>query len=302
MKKKIIVLILLLFVTFPVLASTNTKERTADNNYGVTKFEVTSKNKDYILKTPYVDASEKIYDFSDILTAEEEASLYEKMENFHEKTNYDFVIVTSSLQYSMDSANEDYAADFYDFNDFGKNGVIFYRNTYEADPYYGLYSFGEAQLVITNNRIESYILDDIYDDIHEKRYYEGLSKLIDILDSTYDKGVDPSYSNYYVDENGMLQKEKNYETPVLISLAIAGIVTAITMSSMVSKNKMIRAAIRATEYVDRANTNMTVKQDNFIRSATTSHYIGSSSSSSGGGHSSSIGHSGGGHSGGGRHG
>ena len=49
----------------------------------------------------------------------------------------EIIILIDDLPYTSDSENEDYASDFYDYNDFGldldKNysGVLLFRNTYE---------------------------------------------------------------------------------------------------------------------------------------------------------------------------
>ena len=63
-----ILLTFILLFTFNVKASTNTYERTKENNYGVKKETDYHDRLDSIMKTKYVNASEKIYDFSDILT------------------------------------------------------------------------------------------------------------------------------------------------------------------------------------------------------------------------------------------
>ena len=76
-------------------------ERTKENNYGVNKkYEITSYNEQYILNTPYVDASRKLYDFADILTDEEESVLRDKIAAYIEKTNMDLVIVTLDKDYT----------------------------------------------------------------------------------------------------------------------------------------------------------------------------------------------------------
>ena len=67
MKKiiKYFTLLLLIFLSTNVYASTNTKERTEDDLLVPSKVEVTESNKQYILDTPAVDAEEKVYDFAD---------------------------------------------------------------------------------------------------------------------------------------------------------------------------------------------------------------------------------------------
>ena len=78
----------------------------------------------------------------------------------------------------------------------------------------------------------------------------------------------------------------------------ASVITLITMLILVRKNKMVRKAITANEYLDKGSINYTQSMDQFVRSHTTHYTV--SSSSGGGSHGGS---SGGGHSsGGGRHG
>ena len=57
-----LLLTIALLFTLNVSASTNTKERTESNNYGVTKETDYHSRLNSIMKTKYVDASEKIYD------------------------------------------------------------------------------------------------------------------------------------------------------------------------------------------------------------------------------------------------
>ena len=59
------------------------------------------------MNTKKVDASEKIYDFSDILTDEEEQLLKVKIDQFIQDNNMDMVIVTDSFSYSYDRKNEE---------------------------------------------------------------------------------------------------------------------------------------------------------------------------------------------------
>jgi hypothetical protein len=78
----------------------------------------------------------------------------------------DMVFVSINLPYTIDKQNEEFAADFYDYNDFGINfesysGVLLLRNTYEQDPYFNVYMFGKAQLYYSFARSES-MLDNMY--------------------------------------------------------------------------------------------------------------------------------------------
>ena len=85
--KKILKITLVMLTIFtlnivPVYASTNTKERTEDNYLVEDWVTVTEDNKNNILTTPAIDATEKVYDFADLFTDEEEQQLYTKITNY----------------------------------------------------------------------------------------------------------------------------------------------------------------------------------------------------------------------------
>ncbi len=308
MKKlvKIIVLTILLILPFSLKAEVTLKERTEANNYGVNKkWNITDSNINNVKNTKYVDAGEKIYDFSNVLTEEEKIELKNLIENYISKTKMDMVILIDSLPYVLDSENEEYAVDFYDYNDFGidfenYSGVILFRNTYEADPYFNVYMFGNAQLYYSYERSEN-MLDAIYPDLKNKRYLDGFSSFVDIYKSYYEEGIASEYKDYYVDDMGYLKKQ--YSVPWLAAFIISTLVTIIILVVMVKKNKMVKKDTRAKEYLNKASINYTKRTKDLISSHTTHYRRTESSSSGGGGFSSSSGSSGGGHSsGGGRHG
>lgn len=317
MKKFKLFLILFITFIFPInaLASTETYDRETLDNYGVNKkWEITDKNKQNVLKSKKVDASEKIYDFADILTDEEEKELYDKMKQFIEKYNTDLVILTDVLPYTYDKQNEDYAADFYDYNDFGidfekYNGILLFRNDYEKDRYYDIYLFGEAQLYFNQYRKDE-LLDGIYYNLKNKYYLEGFNQFINYCDKYYHYGIPNDLKNYNVDDNGYLHYEKPpYDISLYIGFIIFTdfIIVLISMLILVKKNKMVKAKLNTMQFMNSSSLNFTSKSDTFVRSFVTSHTRDTESShrsSSGGGHyHSSHGSSGGGHSsGGGRHG
>ena len=115
------------------------------------------------MQTPYIDSSLKIYDFAGILKEEEITELKTQIDTFKNLTNMEIVILTIDMPYSYDSKNEEVAADFYDYNDFGINteqydGVLFLRNNYSSDRYFNIYTFGEAQLYFDYYKQVPYLL------------------------------------------------------------------------------------------------------------------------------------------------
>ena len=323
MKKiKYLLLILLLF-PLTCYASTNTKNRNEQDNLGVNKhWNINENNRQNVLNTKSVNAEEKIYDYSDILTDEEETIIKEKIDKYIEHTNMDMVFVSINLPYSIDEQNENFAADFYDYNDFGINfesysGVLLLRNTYEQDPYFNVYMFGKAQLYYSFSRSES-MLDNIYPYFKSHDYITGLNIFIDNYTSYYDQGIPEEMKNYYVDKDSILHQipknyyidennvlhKKPYKAPFSVIIIIDIIITIITTLILIHKNKMIKQKLATKDYVDKNSVTFTKRENNLVKEYVTHvTHDTSSSGGGGGGFSSSIGSSGGGHSsGGGRHG
>lgn len=279
-----------------------TKERTEENNYGVNKrIEINNSNLYNIKNTPYVDASEKVYDFAGILSESEEQTIYNYSKEFMDATGMEMIFVTIDMPYTYDNKHATYASDFYDYNDFGLDlenydGILLLRNNYSYDRYYDMYTFGKAQLYFSQSRYDD-VLDSIYYEISHDHYIDGFKEFKDKCLEYYNDGIASKYKNAYIDENGFIRY--NYSVPYLLSLGIAAVVTLITMLILVNKNKMVKKATKATEYLDKKTINYTVKNDRFITSRTTSYTVSSSSGGGGSrGGSSGRGFS----SGGGRHG
>ena len=307
-----IILTITLLFTLNVKASTKTYERTEENDYGVKKETDYHDKLDHILNTKYVDASEKIYDFSDILTDDEERELKILIDNFYQKTKMDLVIVTDNLPYSRDEQNVEYAEDFYDYNDFGLDtkhydGIVLFRNTYPADPYYDMTLTGEAQFYY-HTRIDD-ILDTIYSEIKSQQYFNGFKHFINLLDNYYEVGIPSEMEGYTLDDKGHLveppKAPKEYKVPTIWMIISAVLGTTIFTSVNVKKNKMVTHAYEANDFLDKSTINYTKSTDDLTNTFVTHNIISSGSSgggSSGGGFSSHTGSSGFGHSSGGRHG
>ena len=103
MRRKLFLIITFVICCFSlnVFASTNYQVRTEDN-LGVPDYiEVTEERKSHILSTPLVDSSEKIYDFGELFSADEEKELYDKVAKYiEEKTNSrkHYIILFSAIR------------------------------------------------------------------------------------------------------------------------------------------------------------------------------------------------------------
>ena len=294
----LLIVILFSFCIVPVSASTNTFSRTEDNLLVSSDITVTSQNIDNILNTPAVDASEKVYDFAELLTLSEEEKLYHQVEQFMDSANLDLAIVTISENNKLNA--REYADDFYDYNGFGTDsehsGVLFLVDMDTREIY--MSTTGKAISLYSDYRIDM-TLDAISQEFSNQNYYQGITKFVTIL-KNYDTIGLPSNkdSKYAIGDDGEVYRE----FPWLIVLGVPFAITAIVIGVMIHKNKLVRAATSSREYLDKDYLKINTVSDRLIFTNTVAvpRSTGSSGSSSGGGssrHSGSSGrsHGGGGH-------
>lgn len=297
--KKILRFVLVLTITLifslnNVFASTNTKERTESNYLVPSNIKVTESNKDVILKTPAVNADEKVYDFADLFTDSEESELYKQISEYISISNMDLAVVTINENNKYDV--EKYADDFYDYNDFGINssrdGILFLIDMDKRQIH--MTTTGKAIKMYDDNRIDS-ALDLVYQHMTDQEYYTGTSKFINRISEDFQAGVPASNKNMVIDKDGNVHiiKRVNWFLLVIISL----IVSIITIVILVAKNKLVRKATTAEEYLDKDSVKIN-GQDVFLSTHTTKHKIDHSSSGGSGGSSYHGGSSGMSHGGG----
>jgi len=289
--KKLLLIFILLCVPFQVFASTNTCTRTSDNLYVPDKVNYKSSMKDNVMSTPCIDANEKVYDFADLFTYDEEVSLYNHINSYIEKTGFDMAIVTTN--YNDKGSAMEYADDFYDYNDFSKNGILFLIDM-DTREYY-ISTTGEVIFYFDDYRIES-VLDVLEYDMRSGNYNLAANRFVEEALNYFDLGI--VTSKYAIDENGKIVRKTPWLVIGIISLFVAFIVTMV----LKGRNKKIKISNDADKYLN-GDLNLTRREDNFIRRNTQRIYSPistSSSGGSGGGFSSHSGSSGISHGGGGR--
>lgn len=302
--KKVLIVLCMVFSILcfvKVYASTNTYERTEDNLRINSRIKVTSANKYKILKTPSVDASEKVYDFAELLTDAEEETLRSLISVFIKNYDMDMAIVT--INDNNKATSEKYADDFYDYNDFGVgstyDGLLFLIDMDKRKMW--ISTTGEAIIMYDDARIDK-ILDYTYEKISNNDYYGTAEEFVDRASYFASLGTPSSNSNYKVDSNGnYVRKSSSDPFPIIPIIIVSGIVTVIFIVVASAKHKTIAKATKASQYLVKDSFNLNDKNDSFLTTHTSKRYSPQSSSSGGGGGSSThSGSSGVSHGGGGR--
>lgn len=277
MKKLSYILLLFIFLlNFNSLEvkAVNTCARSKNNLHVRDEF-VRDNNLDDILSTPCVDDMDKVYDFADLLTPDEENILYQKVIDYIDKTNYDLVLVTT-LDNPKTSARE-YADDFFDYNYFGKNetydGVVILIDLDTRELYVS--TSGYAIKMYNNIKIDN-ILDSGYEYITEEKYYDTFNSMIISLTKNYSTTYPDDNSDLVINEFGEAYYIKHI--PYSLVIILAGIITLIVSLVLYFLTRLKITKADTISYLK--SHEIKQKEDNFVNSIVT-HTIRSSSSSSG---------------------
>lgn len=253
----IIIIVTLFFVDINCYASVDTFERTDSNLRVPDNITVNSSNINDIKNTPSVSSSEKIYDYADLLTAADEDKLYKKVNDFISDNDVDLIILTTN---NLNNYNiSDYTSNFYQYNFFNKNAIVFtiYNNSKEPEIY--MYNNGKNVSSIFNDDVMNDILEYVYQNIYDGKYYDALCDYVKIVDGFYtiDKNGGGSYK---VDDFGNLVKQ----IPWIEMIILAGCLTFVIVCSHVylikSKNKKANLFNNIEKNID--NSTLIVKCDN----------------------------------------
>lgn len=292
MKKLFVLFISFFLLVLPVYASTNTYSRTTTDLKVPKKIKYKSSMEHNVLLTPSVNANEKIYDFAELLTEEEEKQLYDKVKEFIANTNLDLAIVT--INSNVKDSTQEYADDFYDYNDFSIDGLAFVIDMQNRIFY--ISTAGKAMLYYDDYRIE-YILSALDQEMYNHEYFNACNTLISQLTEYYDSGFSDNADKYVIVGTQIYRK-----TPYLLLSIIAVVSATIGTLILALRNKKVKLAINSNDYFDNKAFEITKDTKELISSNTSRVYIpptdsGGGGSSGGGFHTGSSGasHGGGGH-------
>lgn len=324
LKNKLIISFLVMFalITSVCYASTNYRYYTDEEITNYTKFDITDLNYSNIKNTKIVDASEKVYDFGDLFTDEEEAELQGLINDLISQINYDFAVVTLRDVDANDYTDQVFADDFYDYNDFGcgdfRDGILMLinlRNDVSGNRYVYFSTTGNAILTFDDYRISdlvNYFIDNSGIGEETPTYAHGVKAVINNVKFYYELGIPSSNRDAYLDEYGNYVYEPGYyrsqmsvldkfKSGCVVCLIVAVIAALIFNAYHSGKLKNVNKATSANLYLKEDSVKFSKVEDTFVSTHTSSYRITSDSSSGGGGSSSHSSSSGSSHGGGGGH-
>ena len=264
-----IISIIVLFCSIDVFASTKVNIRSETNYYLPSDVRVSESNRESILSTPAINASEKIYDFAEILTENEEKKLYKNIKHFIKETDIDLVIVTIKENVkglANDTANTRmklYAHDFYNYNDFKKNGLLLLIDMHVGGIY--MVTEGRAVELFPNSRMNP-ILKNVYNKVSKKEYFSACNGFITSVSDFVNIGLPGDDDEHIIDDDGNVVDDVfgNILWMFLISFVVSGIVVGVMINSYKEQklNKISK------DYLNRDSINITTISDFYLGSKT----------------------------------
>lgn len=236
--KYLIIIVFSFFLVIPnCFCLVSTKERTIDEPLVPKDITVGENNIEDILKTPSIDTKDKIYDFCGILSKKEEKEIKKLLNTYYKYSKMENIVVITDDLLGFDIAN--YSYNFYDYNDFLDDGVIFilhiYGDKYEIFMSNSGKKNGKAFKIYTDSRIKS-TLKYVYNKMNNNNYYEGLVDYIKITSEFYNRGVN---NNSVISEDGKVVDKIPLIEIIILSVTSSLIVVLLLLGKLNSK-KFIR--------------------------------------------------------------
>ena len=254
----IILLICFLFSIENVYADVDIIPRTEENLLVPDSVVVDDSNRDIILKTPAVDATKKIYDFADLLTDKEEYKLYLSLKKYIKETHLDAIVVTTDdlLELSFD----EYVNNFYFYNKFESNAVIFVISVADEKPNLFMAGHGaKAESIYTDPRINE-TLKYIYNDVKKADYYKAVDDYVNILLGFYNLDRE---GDYRVNKNGNVVIAIPYIEISIIACSLTIIFIIISFIKLLSMNKL-PSSFHYSDLLDSSSMSVKTEKDEII--------------------------------------
>lgn len=268
----------------------------------------------------------RIYDEYGLFEYDKITELNSLIKQTAEETDMYIAVYISATDLS-DAQTEVFADEKYE-EMFGENtdGIFFYMDLSDGQPAYDYMSTsGMGALIYTDYRNdgEDNIIDRIFDQISLFMPSSGEEIIPDDIESAInefcfqlkkyaDKGAKKFYYCYDSADGKYIYQSKGkavvstHKPPFVMMKclpigALCGIITSIIMFFAIKSTYKFKKSCDSSIYVEKNQTNFTIRDDRFIREYITKTKIESSSSSGGSHHSGGGSHGGGSHGGGGHH-
>lgn len=203
------------------------------------------------------DSSDRVVDEADVLTDSEEKKLKKLVDEISERQEFDIVILTLDNLGGKNAV--DYADDYFDYNGYRYDGIIFLISMDERDWVlsacgYGIEAFTDAG--------RNYISDQFIDDLKDGNYYDAFYTFAELCDdfiNQADNGKPYDVGNLPKGDFPILKY-------ILIALGVGFVISGIINISLRAQLKSVRPKNQAADYVVPGSMHVTNSSDMYLYS------------------------------------
>ena len=247
--KKVILFLILLIPSFISAKEIVYCERTYDDLKINESIDINTINIEDVMNTPCVKDENRIYDFGDILTDSEEETLEGLVKSYIEAYTSDYVILTieknPECNYDLETnCSSKYAENFYNYNNFKKNGILVLIDLQNKTNLVSIYTFGNVTSIFTKSTINS-ILDYSYKYFNNNEYLNGFKDIIYNMSSYYKKDL----SFYNETKVTTVKTENKYFIYSILIFLISFSISLIFMTFNYNKSKIKKDETKENTFV-----------------------------------------------------
>ena len=200
----------------------------------------------FATETAMATSTNLIIDNADLLTFEEEASLFSELRVLQSEYDYDFVILTES---SIDKPAESYADDYYDYNGYNKSGVLLLVSM--SPRKWHISTSGECIKLLTDADLQA-MSNDFASYLSNGDYYTAFDSYI-------------GSCKYYLDNNSSdslsgLITAKECFIAILVGIGLGAFLVFV----LIKKQKSVAKKVTANNYLKSDSVNIRSGNDWFI--------------------------------------
>lgn len=209
----------------------------------------------FMMAIPTFAESSRLVDDAQLLTSSEASELLSTLNEISERQQVDIVVVTVN---SLDGKSAmDYADDYYDYNHYKKDGILFLISMGERDWWISTTGYGIT--AVTDAGL-SYISEEFLPDLSDGNYYEAFTTYAELCDEFITQA---KTGNPY-DVGNLPKKPFDKGKNAIIGLVIGIVVAFFVTGSMKAQLKTVRSQSGATNYIKQGSMKLNHSSERFL--------------------------------------
>ena len=221
------------------------------------------------LLTGAMAAGPAVIDDADLFSYDEEQQLSALVEQFREKHEMDFGIITTAGAH--DRTQQDIADEYYELGEYGMgeygSGILYYIDMYERIPY--LCTSGLMIDYMTDERIEA-AHENVYNYLAYGQYGDAAAAMIETVDAYMRKGIPEGQYRYDVITGQRLTSYHNALTTGEIGVcAILAAIAALIYTASVKHGYSLKGSTYDYSFRENSEVILTDRTDEYLRTTTT---------------------------------